>query len=637
MKLWEPVSIGNLKLDNRLVMLATHMSQCEEDGIVTERLINFYRERAKHKPGLINVGGCYTEHLGMSTPTMIGISKDEHIEGLNTLVDTIHSYNVPAAAQLYHAGRYAHSIVLGQQAVSASEEKCRLTREKPRSLTVEEIQQTVENFGESAKRAKRAGFDAVEILGSAGYLINQFLAQATNKRSDEYGGTFEARSRFPIEIVDTVRKAVGPTFPILYRMSGEDFVPNGLTLDDNRSFAPRLVEHSIDAINVTGGWHETRVPQITMDVPRGGYAYLAEGIAEVVDVPVIACNRINSVSVAERILSRGNIQLIGMSRGLIADPELPTKSQADQQHLTRPCIGCNQGCLDHVFLIEPVTCALNPMAGYEEERKLGPLGVGNIAVVGGGAAGMESSRVLAMRGFTVTLFDEQNHLGGLLRLAAKVPGRGEFAAYVIYMERELKRLGVKLRLNERASAETLIDGEFDCVLIASGTVAGAPPVDGVEMSHVTSAYDAITLSLSDLGKVAVVGGGGLGCYVALYLASRSDSVHIYEADEALGVDLSRTTRWVILKALKEKGIHTHTNAMVTEIDTTSMSVLIDGVNNDVVAKTVVLATRPQPQDRLLKQLEHTSLRVEVVGSIRKPMNLLEIIHSSFALANSLEI
>ncbi len=637
MKLWDSVSIGNLELKNRLVMLATHLGHCETDGIVTDRLIAFYRERARHNPGLIIVGGCYTEHLGMSTPTMIGISKDEHIEGLSNLVDTIHSYNVPVAAQLYHAGRYAHSLVLGEQAVSASEGYCRLTRETPRSLSVDEIQQTIENFGEAAKRARTAGFDSVEIIGSAGYLINQFLAEVTNKRTDEYGGSFEARSRFPLEIVDIVRKAVGSEFPILYRISGQDFVPDGLTLEDNRIFAPILVDHSIDAINVTGGWHETQIPQITMDIPRGGYAYLAEGIAEVVDVPVIACNRINSVSVAERILSREKVQLIGMSRGFIADPELPTKSKNDQQQFTRTCIGCNQGCLDKVFMLEPVTCAINPVAGYEEERKLGPHSSGNIAIVGGGAAGMESARVLAMRGFTVTLFEEQDRLGGLLNLAAKIPGRGEFAAYITYMNRELKRLGVDLKFNKQVTAKTLAAAGFECVLMATGTLPGAPPIDGVERSHVTSAYEAISLGLNNLGDVAVLGGSALGCYTALYLAPRSDSVHIYDADEALGVDLGRTTRWVILKALKEKGIHMHTNARVTEINRKSLSILIDGVDDEVDAKTVVLATRPQPRDRLLKQLKDTGLRVEVVGSVKKTMNLLEIIHSSYKLANELEL
>ena len=637
MNLWESVSIGNLELENRLVMLATHLNYCDEDGIVTDKLVEFYRERAKHKPGLIIVGGCYTEHLGMSTPTMIGISKDGHIEGLRRLADAIHSHDVPVSAQLYHAGRYAHSIVLGQQAVSASEGNCRLTRESPRALTLEEISQTVDNFGVAAERAKKAGFDSVEILGSAGYLINQFLAEATNKRTDGYGGDFESRSRFPLEIVERVRKAVGNKFPILYRMSGADFVPDGLTLEDNKILAPRLVEKGVDCLNVTGGWHETRVPQITMDVPRGGYAYLAEGIASVVDIPVVACNRINSVSVAERILSRGNIQLIGMSRGFLADPELPAKARADQHQLTRPCIACNQGCLDNVFMIEPVTCALNPLVGYETERELGPPNKGRIAVVGGGPSGMETARVLTMRGFDVTLYEKDERLGGMLHLAAKVPGRGEFAAYVSYMERELKHLGVDVRLNVLVSADTLIDEGYDCVVVATGTVAGAPSIDGVEMSHVTTAYDAIALGLDNLGDVVIIGGSALGCYTALYLASRADSVHIFESDEALGVDLGRTTRWVIMKRLKEKGIHTYINAKVTEIDSKHIYVFIDGEHEQVDAQTVVLATKPQPQDRILKQLERTSLRTELVGSIKKEMDLLEVIHEAYQFANSFQL
>ncbi len=637
MNLWEPTRIKDLKLDNHLVMLATHLGYCEEDGMVNDRLVEFYRERAKHQPGLIIVGGCYTEHLGMSTPTMIGISKDEHIDGLRKLTDTIHTYEVPVAAQLYHAGRYAHSIVLGKKAVSSSEVKCRLTRETPRALTLEEIIKTIENFGAAAGRAKEAGFDAVEIIGSAGYLINQFLAKATNKRKDAYGGDFESRSRFPLEIIEHVRMAVGPKFPIIYRMSGEDFVPEGLTLEDNKILAPKLVKAGVDCLNITGGWHETRVPQITMNVPRGGYTYLAEGIASVVDVPVVACNRINSVKLAERILSRGRVQLIGMSRSLLADPALPTKARQGLYTDILPCIACNQGCLDKVFMIEPVMCTLNPLAGYENTRRLGPLGSGRIVVVGGGAAGMESARVLRLRGFDVTLFEQSNRLGGLLNLAAKVPGRGEFAAYVTYMERELKKLGVDIRLNEQATVDKLIDLELDCVIVAAGTVAGAPPIDGVEMAHVTSAYDVISFGLDNLGTVGIVGGGALGCYTGLYLASRAKSVHIFESDEALGVDLSRTTRWVILKSLKEKGIHTHVNTHVTEIDTDYISLLIEGRYKQMDMKTIVLATSPQPNDRILKRLSKTSLRIEKVGSVKESMNLLDVVHDAYNLANSLHL
>jgi len=637
MKLWDSLSIGSIKLDNRLIMLATHLGYCGENGIVTDKLVRFYEERARYKPGLIVVGGCYTEHLGMSGPTMMGISRDDHIEGLRRLVDKVHSYDVPIAAQLYHAGRYAHSLVLGTQAVSASATKCRLTRETCRELSLDEIQETIANFAAAARRAKKAGFDAVEILGSAGYIINQFLAKATNHRTDEYGGDFKNRSRFPLEIVKAIRDAVGSDYPILYRMSGEDFVPDGLILEDNQKLAPLLVEAGVDCLNVTGGWHETRVPQITMDVPRGHYAYLAEGIAEVVDVPIVACNRINSVTVAEHILERGKVQLIGMSRGFIADPKLPQKAREGNQEFTRPCIGCNQGCLDRVFMVEPITCALNPLAGYESTKSMGKPSKGKVAVVGGGPAGMEVSWVLAMRGFRVTLFEEKNRLGGLLNLAAKIPGRGEFAAYVSYMIRELKKLHVDVRLNTLATSSTIVAEGFDCTICATGTVAGAPPVDGVEMSHVTSAYDAISLDLGDLGDVIVIGGEALGCYVATYLASKAKSVQIVDADEALGVDLGRTTRWVILKNLKEKNVQSHLNAEVTQIDSKKITILQDGKYHHLKAKTIILATRPQPRDRLTKQLEKKGLRFEKAGSVKRAMNLLDTIHGAFEFANSFEL
>ena len=637
MTLWEPISIGNMDLENRLIFLATHLGYCGEDGIVTDKLLSFYKERARYRPGLIIVGGCYTEHLGMGGPTMIGISRDEHIKGLRQLTDVVHSFKVPVAAQLYHAGRYAHSIILGQQAVSSSPVKCRLTRETPRELTLDEIQETISNFGAAAKRAKKAGFDSVEIIGSAGYIINQFLAKATNQRTDEYGGDLESRSRFPLEIVETVKKAVGNEFPIMYRMSGEDFVPDGLTLEDNRKLAPRLVDAGVDCFDVTGGWHETRVPQITMDVPRGHYAYLAEGIAEVVDVPVVASNRINSVSVAEHILKRGKAQLIGMSRGFIADPRLPQKARDGMQSLTRPCIACNQGCLDRVFMVEPVTCAINPLAGYEGTKSLGSPSSGKIAVVGGGPAGMEVSWVLAMRGFRVTLFEEQKRLGGLLNLAAKIPGRGEFAAYVSYMTRELNKLHVDIRLDTLAKSSTIAAEGFDCTICATGTVAGAPSIEGVEMSHVTSAYDAITLNPDELGDVIVLGGGALGCYAALYLSSKADSVQIIEADEALGVDLGRTTRWVILKALKEKDIPSHLNAEATSIDSKRVTVLQDEKYHHFKAKTVILATRPQPRDRLFKQLEKKGLKFEKAGSVKRAMDLLDTVHGAFEFANNFEL
>ncbi|MFQ5832802.1 MAG: NAD(P)/FAD-dependent oxidoreductase [Candidatus Thorarchaeota archaeon] len=629
------MTIKSLPLDNRIVQLATHVGYCEEDGVVTDQLISFYRERARHRPGLIVVGGCYTERYGSSGPTMVGISRDEHIEGLTRLTDTIHAFDVPVAAQLYHAGRYVHSIFLGEQAVSASEVPCRLTRESPRALTIDEIHKTVSNFGEAAGRAKKASFDAVEIIGSAGYIINQFLAKATNKRKDEYGGDLEKRARFALEIVEAVRSATGDSYPILYRMSGEDFVPDGNTLKDNKTLAPRLVEAGVDCIDVTGGWHETRIPQITMDVPRGHYAYLAEGIAESVDVPVVACNRINSPTVAERILARGKVQLIGMSRGFITDPEIMSKIRTGEFRGIRPCIGCNQGCLDKVFALQPVTCALNAQASFEDKRTIGPPGKGKIAVIGAGPAGLEASRVLATRGFQVTLYEEKTRPGGLLNLAARIPGRGEFGAYVTHMWLEMKRLGVDLKLGMSADVDEIRKHSYDRIVFAIGTVATAPPIEGVELPHVTTARDAISMTPNDLGRVSVIGGNSRGCFAAIYLSSRSRSVDIFERDSALGTDLGRTTRWVILKSLCDRGVDVHTSTKISQV--TSSYIQIDTEDDLTLfeADTVVVAAKPQPRTRLVDAATERGLPLDVVGSAAGQDGLLDIVHNAFDYANNL--
>ena len=635
MLLLEPATIRNLTLENRLVFLATHLGYCD-DGIVSDQLVEFYRARAEHRPGLIIVGGCYTEHLGMSSPTMLGISKDEHIKGLSRLASQIHQYKVPVAAQLYHAGRYVHSIMIGEQAVSASEVPCRLTREIPRALAEDEIHETVENFGKAARRAKKAGFDAVEIIGSAGYIINQFLAACTNKRTDDYGGNLKTRARFALEVIESVRNGVGSNYPVMYRISGEDFVEGGNTLEDNKKVVQWLEDAGIDCFNVTGGWHETRVPQITMNVPRGHFAYLAEEIAESVDVPVIACNRINSPTIAERILQRGKAQLIGMSRGFIADPELPEKIRAGHSENIRTCIGCN-ACLDQVFTLQPVICAINPIAGFELKRNIGSRGSGKIAVIGAGPAGLEASRVLRLRGFDVTLFEEQAAPGGQLRLAAKIPGRGEFASYTTHMWREMRRLGVDLRLNTRVEASMFNDTKFDYVVCATGTVSGAPALEGVEMPHVLSAVDAIDLLPQDLGTVAIVGGGALGCYTALRLSSTAESVHIFEKSRSLGKDLGRTSRWVIMKALHDRCVEMHKNAEVKQI-TREYVVLAENTQKQLFSTdTVVLATEPYPRLRLVDKLRVKGIELEIVGSVEKKMNLLETVHRAFQFASGLEL
>ncbi|NWF96199.1 MAG: FAD-dependent oxidoreductase [Candidatus Thorarchaeota archaeon] len=634
MRLMESEHIGRLELENRLVMTATHLGYCQ-DGLIPRKMIDFYAERAKYRPGLIIVGGCYTEHLGMSTPHMIGISEDRHLDGLKELVTTIHGLGVPVAAQLYHAGRYAHSLVLGEQAVSASPVPCRLTHETPRALTGDEVRRTIANFGAAAARAKTAGFDAVEILGSAGYLINQFLAEATNKRTDEYGGDFKRRTRFALEVVSSVRKAVGRSYPVMYRMSGEDFVEGGLTLEDNKTLAPMLEGQGVDAIDVTGGWHETRVPQITMDVPRGHYAYLAEGIAESVSIPVVACNRINSLGVAERILSREKVRLIGMSRGLIADPEFPEKIRSGRVDEVRPCIGCNQGCLDRVFTLGPVTCAVNACAGYESSRALRTPGSGNIAVVGSGPAGLEVSRVLRLRGFDVSLFESKRSLGGLLRLAARVPGRGEFAAYLSHMEREIRRLGVQVHLGREVTYHTVSD--YDFVVCATGTVPEAPPVEGAESPNVTTAYDVLAGPSVRVGKAVVLGGNAIGCYASLFLSTCADEVELVEKGRVIGEGLGRTTRWVILQAMRNRGVEVLSEAEVSQVTSEYVVVTKDEDFQVISCDVVVLSAGAVPHNRLFNQLDERGIPCALVGSANHSAGLLECVHSAYDFANRFNV
>ncbi|NHJ14734.1 MAG: hypothetical protein EAX95_13725 [Candidatus Thorarchaeota archaeon] len=636
MKLLESIRISNLELSNRLVFLATHLGYCAENGNVTERLLNFYRERAKYRPGLIIIGGCYTERHGSSGPTMIGISRDEHIKGLRKLTSLVHSHEVPVAAQLYHAGRYVHSLILGEQAVSASAIPCRLTRETPRALSIDEIHDTAANFGRAAKRAKDAGFDAVEILGSAGYVINQFLAAATNKRKDEYGGGLKSRAKFVLEVIESVRQSVGSDYPIIYRMGGEDFVPEGNTLEDNRELAPMLEKAGIDCFNVTGGWHETRVPQITMDVPRGHYAYLAEGIAEVVSVPVIACNRINSPTVAEKILSRGKAQLIGMSRGFITDPEIPEKTRSGRIGEIRPCIGCNIGCLDKVFLLQPVTCAINPLASFEGRRKIGPALEGHVVVVGAGPAGLEAARVLATRGANVTLFDENERPGGLLNLASRVPGRGEFASYVTHMWRELKRLGVEVNLKTKIAAEDLEKTSYDRIVLATGTLSASPPIEGVESPHVLHARDVLSTSQGNFGKAAIIGGNSLGCHTAIWLSSKADSVTVFEQD-ALGADIGRSTRWVILKSMKERGVVALTNVEIAQVTKDYVQVSSEDELNLLSFDTIIVSGRASPRTRLHDQLKEFGMEADLIGSADGDEGLLEAVHGAFAFASRLEL
>ena len=357
--LFSPITIRSMSLRNRIVMTAMHLGYTPASE-VTDRLIAFYRARASGGAGLIIVGGCVIDEFG-GMLGMIGIRDDCFIPGLEKLTAAVKGEGAGIAAQLYQAGRYTHSVMIGgRKPFSSSAVRSRLTGETPRALELEEIPGVQDAFASAALRAKKAGFDAVEVLGSAGYLISQFLSPITNLREDRYGGPLENRMRFGLEVVEKVRRAVGPDYPILMRLAGNDFMPGSHTNREARIFAAEAEKAGIDLFNVTGGWHETRVPQLSTFVPRSAYVYLAQGVKSAVSVPVIASNRINDPQLAEDILREGQADLVTMARGLIADPELPNKAREGRTEEICRCIACNQGCFDSIFNLRSVTCLVNP-------------------------------------------------------------------------------------------------------------------------------------------------------------------------------------------------------------------------------------------------------------------------------------
>ncbi|MBS7250345.1 MAG: FAD-dependent oxidoreductase [Candidatus Freyarchaeota archaeon] len=660
MKLFEPIQIGSMKLKNRIVMPAMHLGYADQ-GYVNQRIIDFYAERAKNEVGLILVGGCWTELLGKGMDTMLRIDSDEAIPGLSKLAKAIHEGGAKCAAQLYHSGRYAFSMIIGQTPVSASAVQSKFTGETPRAMTKEEIIQTEKNYGEAALRAKKAGFDAVELIASAGYLIPQFLSPLTNKRDDEYGGDLKARTRFGVECIQAIKDRVGDDYPLIMRISGDDMMPGGNTYKEVRVYAPIFAEAGVDMFNVTGGWHESTVPQITMNVPRGTYVWLAENVKEVVDVPVMACNRITDPLLAEHILLDNKADLVGIGRALICDPEWARKAKEGRFKEIRQCLGCNQGCFDHVFLLKPVECLANAAAGREAEYQIKPAAKRKkVLIIGGGPAGMEAARVAKLRGHEVTLYEKSHSLGGQLNLAAAPQDRREFKNLVEYLSYQMSLLGINVVLGKEVTPEVVKKLKPDVIIVATGGRPLIPNIPGVDGPNVVKSWDVLAGKVAVGKKVVVVGGGGVGCETALYLTDRGSitpeqmiflvnfgvldlqtaydmvrktrDVTIVEMMDKMGADIGRTCRWTILKTLSMRGVKMLTNSKVAKIN--DRGVILE--NGDILeADTVVLAVGTVPNNELIDQLEGLAPEVYAIGDCVQPRKAFEAVHEAAEIARKI--
>jgi len=674
-KLYSPGKIGALEIRNRLIMTPMHLAYCP-DGEVSDQLVEFYRLRAQGGVGLIVIGAVGIDPLRINQHHMVQMDDDRFIPGLRRLTDAVHSAGAKIFPQLWHGGRYARSKEYsGLQAVAPSAVFSRFTGETPRELTLQEITEIISFFAAAAGRAKEAGFDGVEIVGSAGYLMAQFLSPVTNLRQDKYGGDLRGRMTFGLEVVAAVRQAVGPDFPIMVRVAGNDFIPGGNTHFEARQFCMTLEKEGVDAINVTGGWHETHVPQISMEVPPGAFSYLAKTIKSEVSIPVVACNRMNS-RLAEEIVDNGYADFIGMARGFVADPELANKARRREYQLIRPCVACNQGCMDNVFFGKSLNCLSNAEAGREaalmvdgllpaQTKSLKPE---KILVVGAGVSGMEYARVAAMRGHLVTIWEESMAPGGQVLLASVPPGRKEFLRLSDYLVHTCRNLKVRMVFGKKATPENVLTevsaGTFDRVVIATGASAMPEPFPVEGGSYVVQAWDVLRNRVKTGSRVVIVGGGAVGVETALLLAGigtidaetlrflmihqaekseelyrlltqGSKNVMVVEMYKGIGKDIGPSTRWSMLAELKQFGVQAMDQTRVVAITQKGVIVEKTGGQELIPADTVVLAIGSRSNDELYTDLKDKIDKLSLIGDAFKPRKMQDAIREAYDEATNI--
>lgn len=655
-----PGRIGTLDLPHRIVMGAMHLGT--ETGDVDD-LVAFYRERVEGGAGLIVTGGAAVDPFGAGGPGYAVLTRDADRRRLATLAQHIRRAGGLLALQLFHAGRYA---LLGEQMqpVAPSPVFSRFAGREPRAMTADDIEATLDHFVAAAEFAANAGFAAVEVMASEGYLINEFLAPATNLRDDDWGGDPERRRRFGVEVARRIRAALGPDFPLIVRISGADLVEGGTPAEDVDAFAAALVEAGVDALNVGIGWHESPVPTVQTVVPHGVWLPIARRIKAVAGgCPVIAGNRVNRLDQAEACLARGDTDFVSMARPFLADPGFIAKHHAGRA--VNVCIACNQACIDRSLVDERVSCLVNPRAGWERRYPAiardtagrGPVvvgsgGRGRVVVVGGGPAGLQAAIRLAEHGVDVELFEAAPELGGQFRLARNVPGKADYGRTIDYCAARLAELGVAVHLNSRiAPGDVAGFGDIDAIVIATGVHPRPLHIPGVTLPFVldySAAFDAANLGR----RVVIVGGGGIAVDAAHFAAAAGDTsatdrfcaayglgpilgspptpepgdishddipreVTIVHRSRRLGARLGRSSRWVVLGELRHAGVQILHGAQYERIDGSGLHIVDEsGHRRELPADTIVVAVGQEPNNDLVPAAAAAGLHYEVIGGAR---------------------
>jgi len=633
--LFTPIKIAEVELKNRIVMLALTTGYNEPDNTVGDRIINFYAERAKGGVGLIIVP--FTA-VDIASPAQPGLFHDRFIPGARRLADAVHTHGAKIAAQLLTQYHWATSEGGSPEVVGPSPVLNQMMRCTPKALTIEEIHRLVEEHAKAAWRAREAGFDAVELPIVGGYLLNRFLSPHSNKREDEYGGSLENRLRLPLEIIEAIKQTAGEDYAIICRLNVEEFMEGGHSIEDSKKVAAVLEASGVKAMNVYVGWHECAVPTVQMSVPRGAFVYLAEDIKKVVNIPVIAANRINDAILAEKILSEGKADLVGMARALLADPELPNKAREGKIDEIVPCIACSY-CLAEILSAykewkKPVStfCVVNPRAGRELEYAIKPATISKrVFVGGGGPGGMETAIVAASRGHQVTLCEKGDRLGGQLLTASLPPHKDEINTLIESLIVRTQKAGVEVKLNTEVDLKIIEEGKPDVVVLATGATPIIPDIPGARGKNVVTAVEALT-GQKELGEIVmVVGGGMVGCETAEFLAQEGKKVSIVEMLPRIGNDIVATNRPFTLARLRKAGIRMDTNAKVAEITNKGVRVSRDGVSDFLEGDTVVLAVGFTANKELVQELEGRVAASYSIGDCVEARMMREAVEEGFCL------
>jgi 2,4-dienoyl-CoA reductase (NADPH2) len=635
-KMLEPLDLGFTTLKNRVLMGSMHTGLEEAPGGHT-RMAAFFAERARGGVGLIVTGGFGPNKRAATHEHTHLIDSDAEVEKHRQITSAVHEAGGKICIQILHTGRYAFN----ENSIAPSAIQAPINPFKPHAATEQEIEEQIQDFIDLSVNAQKAGYDGVEIMGSEGYFLNQFLAVRTNRRDDQWGGDYENRMRLPVEVVRRVRKAVGEKFIIIYRLSMLDLVEGGSNFEEAVLLGKAIEQAGATIINTGIGWHEARIPTIATKVPRAAFTWVTARFREALSIPLITSNRINTPEVAEEVLQRGDADMVSMARPFLADPDFVNKAAEGRGDEINTCIGCNQACLDHVFSGKITSCLVNPRACHETELNIVPTQtVKKLAVIGAGPAGLAAATTAAQRGHEVTLFDSADEIGGQFNVAKQVPGKEEFNETLRYFTRQIELTGVNLQLSTRVSSEQLNNSDFDEVIIATGITPRTPQIHGVDHPKVLNYLDVLKNKKTVGKKVAVIGAGGIGFDVSEYLVHSGEAtsqnipafmkewgvdmtltarggVEEVESDISapardvyllqrkstkVGAGLGKTTGWIHRTGLKNKGVNMMSSCEYLKIDDAGLHVSVDGKAQVLDVDHVVLCAGQDPLKTLANGL-----------------------------------